>query len=376
MVGLGHPSATVEPPPAEAIDAGVIADARTRQRRQRGVTVAGVLLAVLVGLVAYVAYAGGASAKHAPPSPRAAAGSLRALARSAYQFWVTPTLDAGYVSLDLRVAFTDGTGGETNCRCDDYQGRVPVVGPGLPGFVIAPIPRNFFGQNQVLFVPANVAAVRVGSLGSVATQTANGLPPGEKVVAFQVPNSAAVLKPHPRLRVRLHRAQLTLRDAGGHALPFGNAPFRPERTTASGGACAVTSTLAGLSDQAPSSVVAVKPLSASLPGVFLSCLDDGFTLNGTRLQVAVLLNAHHPNQPPAPLWGSSPLPGHHGVIEIRPPSRFTFNVDTGAPWLARRVGNAWIVVAGRPGLPPAPTTAQRLQVLDSIHIAHIDLSHT
>jgi hypothetical protein len=123
-------------------------------------------------------------------------------------------------------------------------------------------------------------------------------------------------------------------------------------------------------------VVAVKPIPASLPGVFLSCLDDAFILNGTMLQVAILLNAYHPGQPPAPPWGSSPLPGHRGVTEIKPPSRFTFNVDTGAPWLARRIGNAWIIVAGRPGLPPAPTTAQRLKVLDSIRIARIALSRS
>ena len=95
---------TTEPPCVDVPDAGVIEEARTRQRRQR-YGVSGALVAIIVGLVAYAAVGGGGAgrAPFSAASPRGAAASARPLLRSDYQFFVTPDLFPGDAALDVYV---------------------------------------------------------------------------------------------------------------------------------------------------------------------------------------------------------------------------------------------------------------------------------
>jgi hypothetical protein len=377
---------------SDRLHRGVIRDARGRHWRERRHVLVALLLAVVVALGIYGLVGGGGSPRYGVPSPGQVTGSLRSLLPADYHFWVTPGLSAGAVSLSFRVQFTptsvpnSGTSWGSDCHCDNYPGPMPTVGIGPVAIARPPAVAD---PNQLLFVAGNVAAVRVGDIGTVGARTAPGLPPGINVAAFQVPqpaspqpaprsgvaplNSSGLLPTHIDLRNSVHTLPLIALDANGHAIPSSGTVFPGERTTSQGGACAVSSTLAGLTLQTPTSVTVIKPIPASQSGVFLSCLDDALAFGGTRLQVAILLNAHHPGKTPAALWGSSAVPGHPGLVAMRPPPQFGFNVDTGAPLLARRAGNAWLVVEGRPGLTPAPSTTQRIQVLESIRITRLDL---
>jgi hypothetical protein len=366
----------------DRIRLGVIDDARRRHWRERRRIVIALGLAVVAGTSAYGLAAGGAQARHAVPSPGQVTGSLRPLAPSEYAYWVTPGLRAGTVSLSLLVMFTPpklrniaqglgwfGTG--WGAEYDNYPGPNPIVAGGRVG--IPQWPGNT-DPYQLEFVAAKVAAVRVGNLGAVGAQAAPRLPPGVNVAAFRTPQQLR-LAPQRQRPMPIIEEPLTAVSANGEAIPARATPSTPERSTTRGGACAVSSTLDGLTLQSSTSVTAITPIPASQPGVFRSCLDDALVLNGTRLQVAILLNAHHPGQPPAALWGATAVPGHSGIVELKPPVVFGFDVDTGAPIFARRTGNAWLVVKGRPGLPPAPSAAQRIEVLDSLRITRLKLRH-
>jgi hypothetical protein len=360
----------------EALDAGVIRDARARQQRQLGIVIAGVAFAIIIGLALYAAYAGGAAARSTVPRPGATTGSLRPLPPAVYQYWITPDLRAGEVSLDYRLTFATGISGASSasCECDNYPGSTRRSIEWFPqglGLTMSSGPgaSSTTPNNEVVFVAGNVAALRVGHSGEVGAQAAPNLPPGDKLAAFQL---AVPRKPNPQF------ARLSALDNRGDTLANTNGPganglSAPPASTRSG-ACAIRADVPGIQDEGSRSVTVVHALPATLPGIFLTCLQDFVSLDGANLQIAILLNAHHPGQPPAGLWGSTPLPGHPGVVELKAPSLFTFNVDTGSPMLARRAGNAWIIVAGRPALPPAPSMRARLQTLEETSIIRLDLS--
>jgi hypothetical protein len=376
---------------------GVIEDARGRERRWRwraGFAV--VLAAVVAGVVALALSGGGGRARFAVAEPGTATGSLRALAVSAYSFWVTPDLGAGDAKLDIRVNGPDAQWSMTGC-CDGSLGRSSIIGISGSDFVPAPVPFDEI-PDDVLLVSANVAAVRVGHLGTVGAVSVSGLQPGEKALAFRVPQYAAKGAPvrlgvgqaksgghHAVLRLRRppppRFAALTALDRNGYALPAVSAAAPvTEPSTVQGGACAVKSMLAGLTHQPPRVVVSLHPVPASARGIFLSCLNEIVTYQGSypdpvNAQVALLVNAHHPGQRPAALWGATAVPGHPGIVELKPPPAFGFDIDTGAPMFARRVAHAWLVVAGRPAVPPAPTDAQRIQILEHFSVTRLRLNH-
>jgi hypothetical protein len=373
---------------------GVIEEARGRQRRWRRLGLAAALVAIAVSVVALAVTGGGGQARFAIPQPGRATGSLRALAVSDYAFWVTPGLDAGNATLDIRVTGLGAQWGMTGC-CNGSPGQGSIVGISGPDSVPAPVTFNEL-PDDVLLVSARVAAVRVGGFGTVGALSVSGLQPGEKVVAFRVPQYVANTRP---IRVRLavpnphnravflrppapeRLAPLTALDENGYPLPaVSAAATATEPSTVHGGACAISSALPGLVHEALRAVTMIKPIPASASGIFLSCVNEivayqGANPDAVNAQVALLVNAHHPGQLPAPLWGATPVPGHPGIVELKPPHQFGFNIDTGAPMFARRVSNAWLVIAGRPAIPPAPSAAQRIQILDSIHITKLDFNH-
>ena len=371
---------------------GVIADARGRQRRWRWTGLAAVLVAIAAGVVVLAVSLGGGQARFAVPQHGRATGSLRALAVSDYAFWATPDLGAGNATLDIRVTGPGAQWGMTEC-CNGRPGQGSIVG--INGFDSVPAPVTYNElPDDVLLVSSRVAAVRVAGFGTVGAVSVTGLQPGEKVVAFSVPQYAAKTRPirvhfalpnHHKRTVLVRPppperlAPLTALDKNGYPLPaVSAAATATEPSTIHGGACAINSTLSGLTRQAPRAVLSVTPIPASARGIFLSCLNETVAYRdanpvAVNAQVALLVNAHHPGRPPASLWGATPVPGHPGIVELKPPPQFGFNIDTGAPMLARRLSNAWLVIAGRPAIPPAPTVAQRIQILDSIRITRLDL---
>jgi hypothetical protein len=117
-----------------------------------------------------------------------------------------------------------------------------------------------------------------------------------------------------------------------------------------------------------------------VPG-WLTCLHAWYTLDGSSYETAILLNASSPGSPPARLWGSVPLAGHPGVVQIpavereihfrlpKHPARLLSSRQVLVPpTLARRVGPAWLLVREGRGL------AQRLALLESLHVTKMDLS--
>ena len=316
---------------------GVIEDARTRQHRWRRRGLVAAVVAIALGVPSLALFSGGET-RFAVPPPGKATGSLRALAVSDYHFWVTPDLAAGNATLDIRVTGPGAQWGMTGC-CDGRLGQGPIIG--IAGGDSVPAPVSFEQvPDDVLLVSPNVAAVRVGDLGTAGAVRARGLQPGEKVVAFRVPQHAA--KPH-RIRVRLpgpaHHGRailvaipprertvpLTALDRSGVPLPAVTAaPTASEGSTIHGGACAINAALPGLTHQAPRAVTTIEPVAPSARGVFLSCLNEILFYRGAgpraaNLQVAILVNAHRPDERAAPLWGSIPVPGHPGIVELKPP---------------------------------------------------------
>ena len=241
---------TSQTPSVDELEAGVIKDARSRQRRQRGIVAIGiVLLAGIVGLALIGTRAGGDASRIAVPPPGATTGDLRPLPRSDYQYWVTPSLIPGDAALDVNVQFP---GGSRACEGDCVNGGYPGVGQPVGVIesagagVHAPVPDDI-SPDVILLVAPNVAAVRIGSFGIVGAQSAPGLPDGDKLAAFVVPQRA-----NARFSPR-HGVPVTALTADGVPLrtpslipsfPLVPPGVRPRRTwTAHGGACTVTPAL-------------------------------------------------------------------------------------------------------------------------------------
>jgi len=185
-------SLTADPGPRGLrIDAGVIEDARAHHERRRRRYWAAVVLAVLiVAVAAYAALAGGSTARFAVPRPGAVTGSLQPLSASSYEIYATPGLFPGDTTLSIETQLASGGGGGSDLEVYPGSG-VPIVPPGPLGHLQANT--SPLAQDEVLVVAANVAAVRVGNLGTVGARSAPGLPAGDKVAAFRMPPTA-----HPK----------------------------------------------------------------------------------------------------------------------------------------------------------------------------------
>jgi hypothetical protein len=123
-------------------------------------------------------------------------------------------------------------------------------------------------------------------------------------------------------------------------------------------------------------VSSIVPDPGILGGAFLPCVNVEYSpgpnspMNRlsdrpTRLLVAVLLDARHPGTTPAALPDGQRVPGTPGYIE-EPNAPSVVDPDlTG--FTAKRVGDAWLIVAGGAG------TAQRVAALREMTIGPIDL---
>lgn len=358
---------------------GVIDAARTRQRRQRrwGLTV--LLVAIIVGLGAYAAFGeAGTRVRYAIPAPGTVTGELGAVSPADYQVWVTPGLFPGGPTVSVTVQAAPGW---FSSRTEaPYAGSLtPIADVEPDGWVFAPVPYHA-ARVDVLVVASRVAAIRVGSLGIAAARSLRGLPPGERVVAFAVPQahiSGGVLQAPAQ--------SLGLVDARGYSDTISVPAHRdpnpahdvtpvPQNWTSVGGRCATAATLPGLTDVQGWASKTIVATPASAPGLLMSCVEDRYAYRGSRFSVAILLNAHHPGRAPAPLWGTIAVPRHPGMVELKPPSQFQTGMNETSPLFARRVGDAWLVVQARPGFAPNPGFAQTVRVLDSVRIARVDLA--
>jgi len=389
------------------VNAGVVADARERQRRRwRRWSVALLLVAVAVAAGSYgLASGGGATAhRYGVPAPGVSTGKLRALAAGTYGYYATPDLEPGTAAISL-VLFDE-----------DYSstGYATYAGAGLP------IEGTGYGGNSdphiIAFVGPDVAAVRVGDLGTIGATPVRGLPLGDRLIAFTLPEQPRPLprgerRPGPALgmpmsalnssghvisSVSVLRADQALGLVPRHLVAPRHLAARPHPQrltlaearasydrlwglTSGVGACAVGSQLSGLR---PARVLASRSIVAlprSVPGPLLSCLDDLYGYRGSKFSVAILVNAHAPGHTPAPLWSSHPVRGHPGVFKIKAPTRVidrTGFANADAPLLARRVRGAWLVIQPQPGFARPSSFAQQLQVLASLRITRLETRPT
>lgn len=384
MVVQTPPTRPVASPPVGVPDAGVIEDARGRQRRHRRAGVGILLVAAVAALIPYFA-AGGADGGTAT-SVRTATGSVRSVSlhTPGVGLFVGPNLGGGQASICL----TGVEGGGLQGSCGAYP--LPQAGLPLEGAYDI-VPRGRVTPSSEVFIllaAPDVAAVRVGDLGTVRVQDAAGLPPGDHAIVFrEVAASAGVIVPPGttpqwiRRFVTPRRAiVLTALDRSGNPLPFSAAALAHYRPTLQSGRdtttnvahsrCAVTGRLPGLTLQTVRGLTNVAAEPYTGPGALRSCVWQTYRFDGKRFQVAVLLDATAPGTRPGPIWDATPLAGHPGIVAVQHAPSTPDNA-----LVARRVGNAWLAAAPWVGYPGYPTLAQRLQVLAALRITRLDLSH-
>jgi hypothetical protein len=127
------------------------------------------------------------------------------------------------------------------------------------------------------------------------------------------------------------------------------------------GACEVAAHgLPGLQAQWGHVLATIRPVTNAEGQLFLSCVDTEYFLHGWPLDAAILLDARRPGQTLGAIPGAIPLAGHPGFVNLvlgSGPGSLT----------ARRIGNAWLVVAG------GASVTQRLEVLGALRIAKLVL---
>jgi hypothetical protein len=356
---------TVEPPPVQGVDAGVIDDARRRQHRHRRYGVVLGLAVAIAGPLAYLAFDASGGRARSSSSQSAAAGSVRPVDPSAVPFFATPLLDAGNVQMSVqgnRAAYP-GAGAPVTMALGGFTSYVPVNGD----------------PDVLLFVAPDVAAVRIGKLGTIKARYGPGLPGGDKVVAFALPQHGPA-KAFLRTTGPLGRPKVTALDSQGHPIPRsrwlgeqGGAPFPYSGPRTRHGACALGGTAPGLVTRASWAVSLPTVEPSALPGPFLSCFDTTYTYKGAYYALAILVNAKAPGQPPAALWASHRVPGHPGVVEMTPPRGVSAQTS---PLLGRRDRNAWLVEIAEQAFHRTPNLAQRIAVLAALHTTRLNLRRT
>ncbi|MBA3807865.1 MAG: hypothetical protein H0X28_05670 [Solirubrobacterales bacterium] len=315
----------------------MIEDARRRQRhrRRRGVALGGA--ALVIGLLAVLIGGGGDSQT---PSVRSSGDLSKLTLVHGRAFLgghpalmgVTPSLQAGNVGVCVRVVDVGDCNGPFPTIADPVYGG---EGGFSPKEKVGPE-----GEIDAIFTGPGVASMRVAHLGTFKAESAPGLPPGAKQIAFYRPpgSRGTVIAPGltPRaLQTGFKNAHYgpalteTLLDGSGHAIPvtlshvftLPNSYWQGSQTPPAKGRCAISSTLAGVSTAwgEVADKIAADP-SITTPG-WLTCLNVWFSAAGESYDAAVLLNARSPGKPPAMLWGAIPVPGHPGMVEIPPVQR-------------------------------------------------------
>ncbi len=414
------PRSTLEQPARRQLLDGILAsDPRARGRATR--TAAGLSNwrhgARALVLVVFMALAtGGATAavllsgmRHSAPLAGTFPGSRRLLSSTSYRIGFTPDITGGVVGWCDQIDFTTRLAHPT--KRDHFQRVYGTFGGGDAGcgsgptaaepFIDADVVggsgggdgRHFSYQVAYYLTASQVAAVRASPTLTILTRPEPGLPDGYRVaVGFpeqqrgSTPQAMGVFSPvalagdgRKLARRHLPRGRPWVPDPtvswqrGSRTGPSARGIFGvPARRYAGvyryvtlqrppAGPCALDSSrLSGARQQLGHVVLQVRPVPQVIGRAYLSCIDTEITYRGWALDAALLLDAHHPGALPAPLPGSTPVPGYPGVVEEG--SGGIFGDITG-----RRVGDAWLVVESSSRLAMRTSgLAQRLEVLDAL----------
>ncbi len=343
------------PPAPRSPRQGVIEQARARHRRRRAC--ATLALVALAGLAAALGGASGGAGDRRPVHrgrTRAGAGgaATRAAGGGAFSVSLSPALAAGEPGWCSFVRF--GSGGAGGCATS-----VPAPGRPLFGGVYFADGRSRTGELVMLTTP-QVAYVEVNHARRVPTRSFPGLPYGIRAVAIAYTarrgDRGAPLPPRPD-------PQLTPLDARGHRIAQLRIPpvlmrsrtWESPRPQARGACTLGAPGIAGLAPVWGSVVISIHAVTRAMVGrAFTSCARTEYRIGRFGYETAMLLDAAKPaSSPPAAIPGLSPLPGHPGVWA----GSSTFRGYV----LARRQGDAWLLVAG--GGPQREATRLRLLLL-------------
>ncbi len=330
------------PPIAAEPEQGVIDDARRRaqRRRRRGaILVSG--LAAVAGLLAAI------SSSNSSPAPHARAHQRGALAIRSKQTLrgarLSPALTAGEYGWCLTL---EGGGG--SCP------NLPTVGSPLQGALIATDPKAHHEVITLLLAP-EVAGLLINGQRVQPLTLAGTLPYHLRVarvtISTSAAQSAALPTPHSILAINARGAVLQPNASSAPEAAPARITWWKSPRPAPAGPCQIHAR--GMPELLPKwghAVAQIHRYPGKIIGsAFFSCVDSEFYLHNWPLETAVLLDAQHPGNSPAPIPGMAPLPHAPGVFEA--PGDWHGDIT------ATRRKHAWLVVAGGSG------AAQRLEVL-------------
>ncbi len=348
--------------------------------------------------------------RHSAPLAGTFPGSRRSLSRTSYRIGFTPDITGGAVGWCDQIDFTTrlvhptkrnhflrlyGTygGGAAGCGSGPTAAE-PFIDSDVVGGSGGRDGQHFSYQVAYYLTAPQVAAVRASPTLTILTRPEPGLPNGYRVaVGFPeqehggTPGAMGAFRPaalaeNGRELARRHlpegapwvpdptvswwrSARAGLRARGllrPLALQYADTHRRGlSRHRPPAGPCAIDSSrLPRAQQQLGNVVLRVRPVPQVIGRAYLSCIDTEITYRGWAIDAALLLDAHHPGTPPAPLPGSTPVPGHPGVVEEDEGG--IFGNITG-----RRVGDAWLVVESSSRLAQRTSgLPQRLEVLDAL----------
>jgi len=181
-----------EPLPVAAPDAGVIEDARERQRAHRWMAAAAAAAAAAAIAVVLVLVLGGGGASNANGGLLTPGAPLKLTFRHGLAYengqpiavGVTPAFGAGTVGLDVTAGGSGVSGGNYPTPSQ------PVFGPDAEGFSVGDGRAGPDGEIDITLVGSTVASMRVKGLGTFKPVSVLGLLPGEKAFVFYRPPGA------------------------------------------------------------------------------------------------------------------------------------------------------------------------------------------
>jgi hypothetical protein len=369
-----------------------------------------IVMALVTGAAAAAVLLSGTT--HSAPLAGTFPGSRSSLSSTSYRIGFAPDISGGVVGWCDQINFTTRLVHPT--KRNHFQRLYSTYGGGAAGcgsgptaaepFIDADVVggsggghgQHFSYQVAYYLTAPQVAAVRASPTLTILTRPEPGLPDGYRVaVGFPeqerggTPRAIGAFRPVALAadgRELARRRQLpggrpwvpdptaswwrgprvgpgARGPIGVLALQSANGFFRnvPRRRRPPASPCAIDSSrLPGAQQLLGSVVLQVRPVPQVIGRAYLSCIDTEITYRGWALDAALLLDAHHPGALPAPLPGSTPVPGHPGVVQEG--SGGIFGDITG-----RRVGDAWLVVESSSRLAQRTSgLPQRLEVLDAL----------
>ena len=337
--------------PAPAPEQGVIEEAKRRRRLRHARASAAALAGLaVIGLISWASAAGDSSGSGAAGSASRGRGATPSVLQGGrFGIRLSPALDGGQYGWCVGVE-EPGSAGIAGGGCSATPSQAQPL-----SMVLSSSNATTRSETIVALTAPSVAKVLVGKR-PVATESLPGLPYGLRAVRVVLPLLA---KRTPSGRVVYEmppEPSLVALDSAGQPLHQSTLGSRPEGGALTHrGPCGIASNgVTGLAAQWSHVAARIQPFGGGLIGsAFFSCIDTEYYLHGWPLDAAILLNAKDPTTMAAPIPGLAAVPGSPGVVHG--PGDFKGELT------ARRIGSAWLVVAGGSGV------TQRLDVLKHLH---------